>query len=70
MNFESKKAEKIFNSILYGLIAIIPLYIAEYLYTYHTYNLTLINKDDLVVAYNFMQIAILSVTHYLLTRSK
>lgn len=70
MNFESKKAEKIFNSILYGFIAIIPLYIAEYIYVYNTYNLTLIHNDNLVVAYNFMQIVILSGTHYLITRSK
>lgn len=68
MNFESKKVERIVISILYGFIAIIPLYIVEYLYIYHTYNLTLINKDELVVAYNFIQIAVLSVTHYLVTR--
>lgn len=68
MNFESKKAEKIVVSILFGGVLLIPLYIAEYIAIYNIYNLTLINNDSLVIAYNFLQWIIISTTYYLFSK--
>lgn len=68
MNFESAKVELIVLSILFGGVTLIPLYIAEYIAIYNIYNLTLINNDSLVIAYNFMQWLIIATTYYLFSK--
>lgn len=68
MNFDSRKLEEVIISLIFGCIAIIPLYIAEYIYIYKIHNLTLINDDWLVLSYNVVQILIIASVHYILFR--